>query len=211
MDAKAVARGILEGIESLPKGIGYSVRRTWQGAGLGGGQFKRRNELETERFIKVIRAGYGIEAPLRELITVIIRDCYHRMDAETQTALGRKLNLAEGYVAGRMGTQFILVQQITHHILKKAIGSTLFKWVFKGITVAGLNIILLQGIIEQAAVSSRRLREKYPSTYHKLTPRNLDMIYFLAEEYLEPFVAYSSKSKMFCEGVNNELSKVLGQ
>ncbi|PTA77735.1 hypothetical protein [Serratia sp. Nf2] len=45
-----------------------------------------------------------------------------------------------------------------------------------------------QGIIEQAAVSSRRLRELSPSTYHKLTPRNLDMIYFLAEEYLEPFV-----------------------
>lgn len=211
MDAKAVARGILEGIESLPKGIGYSVRRTWQGAGLGGGQFKRRNELETERFIKVIRAGYGIEAPLRELIAIIVRDCYQRMDVQIKTALGQKLNLAEGYVAGRMGTQFILVQQITHQILRKAIGSTLFKWVFKGITVAGLNIILLQGIIEQAAVSSRRLREKYPSTYHKLTPRNLDMIYFLAEEYLEPFVAYSSKSKMFCEGVNDELSKVLGQ
>ena len=108
-----------------------------------------------------------------------------------------------------MGTQFILVQQITHHIFEKVIGSTLFKWVFKGVTIAGLNIILLQGIIEQAAVSSRRLREQYPSTYHKLTPRNLDMIYFLAEEYLEPFVAYTSKSKMFCEGVNHELSKVL--
>jgi len=211
MDAKAVAQGILEGIESLPKGIGYSVRRTWQGAGLAGGEFKRRNELETERFIRVIRAGYGLEAPLRELITIIIRDCYQRMNAQTQTALGQKLSLAEGYATGRMGTQFILVQQITHHILKKAIGSTLFKWAFKGITVAGLNIILLQGIIEQAAVASRRLREKYPSTYHKLTPRNLDMLYFLTEEYLEPFVAYSSKSKMFCEGVNNELSKVLGQ
>lgn len=104
MDAKAVAQGILEGVESLPKGIGYSVRRTWQGAGLGSGEFKRRNELETERFIKVIRAGYGIEAPLRELITVIIRDCYQRMDVQTQTALGQKLNLAEGYAAGRMGT-----------------------------------------------------------------------------------------------------------
>ncbi|SMB48662.1 hypothetical protein SPRA44_670027 [Serratia proteamaculans] len=71
MDAKAVARGILEGIESSPNGIAYSARRTWQGAGLEGGEFKRRNEIETERFIKVIRAVYGIEAPLRELITVI--------------------------------------------------------------------------------------------------------------------------------------------
>ncbi|WP_323097987.1 hypothetical protein, partial [Serratia marcescens] len=188
----------------------YSARRTWQGAGLGGRELKRRNEIETERFIKVVRAGYGIEAPLRELIAVIIRDCYQRMDLQTQTVLSQKLNHVEGYLTGRMGTQFILVQQITHHILKKVIGSTLFKWVFKGVTIAGLNIILLQGIIEQAAVSSRRLREQYPSTYHKLTPRNLDMIYFLAEEYLEPFVAYTSKSKMFCEGVNHELSKVLG-
>ncbi|BEM30057.1 hypothetical protein SME05J_36270 [Serratia marcescens] len=211
MDAKAVAQGILEGIESLPRGIAYSARRTWQGAGLGGRELKRRNEIETERFIKVVRAGYGIEAPLRELIAVIIRDCYQRMDLQTQTVLSQKLNHVEGYLTGRMGAQFILVQQITHHILKKVIGSTLFKWVFKGVTIAGLNIILLQGIIEQAAVSSRRLREQYPSTYHKLTPRNLDMIYFLAEEYLEPFVAYTSKSKMFCEGVNHELSKVLGQ
>lgn len=107
--------------------------------------------------------------------------------------------------------QFILVQQITYHIFEKVISSKLFKWFFKVITVAGLNIILLQGFIEQAAVSSRRLREKSPSTYQKITPRNLDIIYFLAEEYLEPFVAYSSKSKVFFEGVNHELSKVLGQ
>lgn len=211
MDAKSVAQGILAGIESLPKGIAYSVRRTWQGAGVGGCEFKHRNKIETERFIKVISSGYGIEASLRELITIVIRDCYQRMDVQTQSVLGRKINLAEGYIVGRMGTQFFLVQQITHHILKKAIGSTLFRWVFKGITVAGLNIILLQGVIEQAAVSSRRLRENYPATYHKLAPRNLDMIFFLAEEYLEPFIAYSSKSKTFCEGVNNELSKVLGR
>ncbi|HFD6974337.1 TPA: hypothetical protein ACF3P8_005397 [Serratia marcescens] len=58
---------------------------------------------------------------------VIIRDCYQRMDLQTQIALSQKLNHAEGYPTGRMGTQFILVQQITHHILKKVIGSTLFK------------------------------------------------------------------------------------
>ena len=119
MDAKAVAQGILEGIESLPRGIAYSARRTWQGAGLGGRELKHRNEIETERFIKVVRAGYGIETPLRELIVVIIRDCYQRMDLQTQIALSQKLNHVEGYLTGRMGTQFILVQQITHHILKR--------------------------------------------------------------------------------------------
>ena len=59
------------------------------GAGLGGRELKHRNEIETERFIKVVRAGYGIETPLRELIVVIIRDCYQRMDLQTQIALSQ--------------------------------------------------------------------------------------------------------------------------
>ncbi|CVC02651.1 Uncharacterised protein [Serratia marcescens] len=211
MDVKSIAQGMLAGVESIPKGVAYSVRRTWDGSGAMGSDLKSRNVIETERFIRVVRAGYGIEAPLRELIMIVIRDCYQKMDPQVQSAFGKRLNFAEGAVAGRLGGQFILVQQISNRILAKVTGGLLFRWGIKGLTTVGLNVILMQGIIEQAAVSSRRLKAKYPAIYHKLTPRNLDMLYFLAEEYLEPFVAYASRSQMYCEVINHEISKVLGK
>lgn len=212
MDAKTIAAGILEGIESIPKGLTLSARRTWEGSGLAGSQLKRRNEIETERFIRVVKMGYGIEAPLRELIGIIITDCYKLMDQQTQNAISQKINHAEGFAAGRILTQGTITMLITQNTLKKVTGGFIFRRVVQIGTFFSINTIMLQGFIEQAAVASRNLRNKYPATYHKLTPRNLDMLYFLAEAYLEPFVAYTnSNSKMFCEGVNNEISKILGQ
>ncbi|CAI1096001.1 Uncharacterised protein [Serratia entomophila] len=212
MDAKAIAVGLLKGIESIPEGITLSARRTWEGSGLAGSQLKLRNQSETERFFRVIKLGYGIENPLRELIGIIINDCYKRMDQQTQNKISQKLNHAEGFTSGRILTQGMVTMLITQSILKKVAGSFLFRRIVQVGTFFSLNTIMLQGLIEQAAVASRNLREKYPATYHKLTPRNLDILYFLAEEYLAPFVAYAnSNSDMFCKGINHELSKILGQ
>lgn len=212
MDAKMIALGIIDGIESVPEGIALSVRRTWEGSGLAGSDLKRRNQLETERFFRVIKMGYGIEAPLRELISIIINDCYKRMDQQTQNTLNQKVTHAKGFAGGRIGTQGALTFYIAHNIFKKVAAGFMFRKVAQAGLFFSINTIMLQGFIEQAAVASRHLRNKYPATYHKLTPRNLDMLYFLAQEYLEPFVAYANiHSKMFCAGVNHELTQILGK
>lgn len=43
MDAKQIAKGIAEGVGSLPTSLGYSIRRTWEGSGVVGNSLKERN------------------------------------------------------------------------------------------------------------------------------------------------------------------------
>ena len=52
-----------------------------------------------------------------------------------------------------------------------------------------ISAVLIQGLIERASNASRRLEVANPALYRKLKQENLDMIYFIAEEELAPFVS----------------------
>ncbi|GEM_PF-6918011 len=54
MDAKMVARGIADGISSIPGLMGRGLVRTWQGSGAAGDGLRDRNQLEP--YIKFINS-----------------------------------------------------------------------------------------------------------------------------------------------------------
>lgn len=60
------------------------------------------------------------------------------------------------------------------------------------------NIIMVQGLIEEAARASRRLQAQYPATYYKVSPMNLDMVYFLVESELKPYLMFINSHPVQC-------------
>ncbi|KAB8313232.1 hypothetical protein EH228_03570 [Erwinia endophytica] len=68
---------------------------------------------------------------------------------------------------------------------------------------------MTQGLIEEAAEASRQMQRNYPQTYYKVSRENLDMVYFLVEPQLEPYLKYINSHPMICKGIQNELCKIL--
>ncbi|QHM70375.1 hypothetical protein C7M51_00648 [Mixta intestinalis] len=77
-------------------------------------------------------------------------------------------------------------------------------------TSFSLNILMIQGLIEEAALASRRMQYKYRMTYDKVSRNNLDMVYFLVEPQLEPYLEYLNVHNIICKGVQSEICKILG-
>ena len=210
MDTKQIARGVAEGISSLPVSLGYSIRRAWEGSGAAGSSLKARNFGETERFISLIRSAVNKQDPIRKLVMIVINDFYSKLDEGSKTSVADKVNRAEGFLTGRNVTQFFIANKIASNIIRKASYGRIYKRFIKYSTTVSLNVVMFQGLIEEAALSSRRMQVKYPKTFYKIRGGNLDMACFMVEEFLEPYLIYiNSSSNQFCAGVNNELVKIL--
>jgi hypothetical protein len=209
MDAKQIAKGIAEGVGSLPTSLGYSIRRTWEGSGVVGSSLKERNFRETERFVSLIRSAVDKQEPIRKLVMIVINDFYAKLDAGSKSAVASEINRAEGFIAGRSVTQFFIANKIASNIIRKASYGLIYKRFIKYSTTVTLNVVMFQGMIEEAALASRRMQAKYPKTFYKVRGMNLDMAYFLVEGFLEPYLIYiNSSSNQFCAGVNHELAKI---
>ncbi|AMJ71440.1 hypothetical protein AW879_16485 [Enterobacter cloacae] len=74
---------------------------------------------------------------------------------------------------------------------------------------AALNVVMFQGIIEESARASRRMKTKYPSTYAMVSKENLDMVYFLVEQQLEPCLVFIEGHPIDCKGIQNEICKIV--
>ncbi len=55
MDAKLIALGIVDGLASIPEGLYLSAVRMYESTGLIDRQLRARNELENERFFRVLK------------------------------------------------------------------------------------------------------------------------------------------------------------
>lgn len=211
MDAKSVARGLVDGISSVPSGMHDGVIRTWQGSGLAGGQLKDRNQRETERFFKVVKSLGNKEEPLRRLITIVMTDFYEKLDDKGQDAVNKKLNYGAGRLAGKTAAQFVVAHTAANLMLRKSMSTYAWKKFVRYGTSFSLNMLMTQGLIEEAAKGSRRMRRDYPRTYYKIADENLDMVYFLVEPALEPYLKYINSSPMICKAVQYELCKILAK
>ncbi|HHK8232438.1 TPA: hypothetical protein ACQVHP_004162 [Serratia marcescens] len=209
MDAKQIAHGILDGISTIPSGMYHGVVRTWQGAGLAGSSLKTRNQEETERFARMVKSMGNSEEPLRRLITIVITDFYQKLDASGKESINNKLAYGAGRLGGRTGGQFALAQFAAHMMLRKATSALAYKQFVRFGASFTLNLVMLQGLIEEAAQASRRMQVKFPQTYQKVSALNLDMAYFLVEAQLEPYLQFINSHPMLCKGIQNELCKIL--
>ena len=211
MDAKLIAQWIVDGLASIPECVYLSAVRTWESQGLIDRQTRSRNEYETERFFRAFKALASSEAPIRQLITVVITDFYSKLDENGKKAINDKMGYSDAKMGSRTGAQFYLTKIIADKIIARVATTKLGGYLLRGSTTLAFNAIMIQGIIEEAARASRRLGAKYPSTYMKVSPMNLDMVYFLVEKPLEPYLMYNHSHPIQCKGIQDEICKILGK
>lgn len=167
MGAKLIAQGIVDGLASIPESVYLSEVRTWESLGLIDCQTRSRNEYDTEKFFRAFKALASSEAPIRQLITVIITDFYSKLDEDGKKAINDKIDYSNVKMRSRTGAQFYLTKIIADKIIAQVITTKLGGYLLRGFSDLAFNTIMIQGIIEEAARASRRLGAKYPSTYMK--------------------------------------------
>ncbi|XTZ37099.1 hypothetical protein ACQYRI_14030 [Salmonella enterica] len=211
MDAKLIAQGIIDGLASIPEGLYLSGVRTFEGSGLLGRDLKARNEYETERFMRVFKGLISNEEPIRQLITIVITDFYSKLDENGKKVINDKIGYSDAKLGSRTGAQFYLTRLLADKMIARVKTSQLGGYLLRGASTLTFNVIMIQGIIEEAARASRRMGQKYASTYMKVSPMNLDMVYFLVEKPLEPYLMYIHSHPMQCKGIQNEICKILAK
>lgn len=118
---------------------------------------------------------------------------------------------SDAKLGSRTGAQFLLTRTISDKIITSLRTQKLTSAIVRGGATVALNIVMVQGLIEEAARASRRMKEKYSSTYMKVSPMNLDMVYFLVERPLEPYLMFIHSHPIQCKGIENEICKLLAR
>ncbi|WP_416414730.1 hypothetical protein [Pantoea sp. App145] len=113
-------------------------------------------------------------------------------------------------MAGRVGGQILTSQVIATSIVKHAKGSYAWKTLYGAGASFTFTAGLWQGLIEEAALASRRMQNHYPHTFWKVQPQGLDMIYFVVEEQLKPYLEFINSHPEVCKRINDAICKLAG-
>ena len=208
MDTSKIAEGIWDSIKGLPQSVYYGAKRTYISTGALGYERKHRNEQETERFFQVIKSLLSNEEPLRRLVTTVITEFYSKLDEQGKQAVSNQLGYGAGRIGGRIGAQLFVSQAITAAIVKNARNSYAWKSLYKAGASFSISTTLWMGLIEEAALASRRMQTHYSTMYWQVKPQGLDMIYFIVESQLKPYLDFISSHPQTCRRINNEICKL---
>ncbi|QGY29157.1 hypothetical protein CUN67_09540 [Pantoea cypripedii] len=210
MDVSRIAEGIWDSVKGMPKNFYYGVKRTYISTGVVGFDRMIRNGQENERFYQVIKSLVRNEEPLRRLITIVITEFYHKLDERGRQAVHNQIGYGTGRLAGRVGAQILTAQVVSASIVNFARGGVAWKTLYRFGTSFTISAGLWQGLIEEAALASRRMKTHYPHIYWKVQPQGLDMIYFIVEDHLKPYLDFISSHPEVCKRINNEICKLAG-
>jgi len=225
----SVANGIGQGVYFIGKGV-YSFgedmvlggQRTFEG--WGGGEDGRAAEIGYENRVIVsliydaVRYGLDSEkAPLYMLIARIVKEFLAVLPEGVQRYLAKKLEVAAlkkgAEIAGRSFIAKPLLKAITLRAVKKVAASAAYKFLVARLGISGAATITLpvfgplvllvttQGTLQRASHAAARLQAKAPGLFAILAKNDLQFLYFLVEEVLEPLVdIISSAEKLAKDG-----------
>ncbi|WP_338564537.1 hypothetical protein [Erwinia sp. E_sp_W01_6] len=89
--------------------------------------------------------------------------------------------------------------------MKHARGTYAWRTLYGARASFTLSAGMWQGLIEEAALASRRMKNHYPVIYWKVQREGLDMVYFVVEDQLKPYLEFISSQPEMCKRINNEI------
>lgn len=188
------AIGFMHGIISVPVDLAYLTRAVFDTEN----NFKRQGE--TFRLLNAIKNGLANENNINKAINKIL-DCFYTYIPEKTR--GKIYSRIGGSVAGRAITNSVISGRIATTIAGRS--SLYIK--FKGGIIG--NILLLGGMTERAIYSSWGLNADCPEIYNLLYPDNLDLLYFLVEPLMEPFIESMKIRENEGQTAFNELMEIV--
>lgn len=184
-----IVKAAVEGVVQIPVDLYYAGRRAVEDSGALGEEAQRNNRAEYDRVGDLILAAVRDRRALTQMIEIIVTDFADQLPQEAQDRLQDKLALAGVKFAAKQGGKQVLAAGIAEFIAAQVVTKFVTKRVVKvgvGLAISGA---LLYGMVERASNASLRLKRINPRLHQKLVVRKLDMIYFMVEEPMAPFVS----------------------
>ncbi|MCY9846739.1 hypothetical protein [Pectobacterium jejuense] len=181
--------GMGSGISEIGKNYGYLAY------GFIDTDSRSSREREVERLIRAIHKGIVSRDKIIEAITRIFNIFNRNVSEAKKEAIYNKV--AGGLVGG-----FIVSQAVM--ITSKRIGN-----MPKVSTAMVYYVLLLGGMMDRAIYRSRSLREQNSEVYSELRRDDLDLLFFLFEDQVEPLVEAIKMRRTYGAGMfNNLIDKV---
>lgn len=167
------ALGFIDGALSVPKDIGYLA--------FGFIDTDSRYQRETEKIRMLTAIKYGLLENHNFIKTIeTVLDIFNKTAPEDkQNAIYGKTMAS---VAGRTITNSLIAGKLATIIAQRSS----FLITLRGGLIG--NTLLIGGMVERCIYTSERLQQYNPEIYNRLRTRDLDLLYFLVEPALNPFV-----------------------
>ncbi|KLP52845.1 hypothetical protein ABR39_19695 [Enterobacter genomosp. O] len=184
--AKEIARDMLEAIHidgsgfwgAVAKGfISFPVSAYYLGYDFLDTEHRRMNSDDKFRMARLVKATTFNREIIEKVISVFVDDFTSRVNMEKISVVKNMAGTATGKV---------VFAQLTGFNLGKAISSRAVEAFFSG-SMAGL-LLAIGAEVSRAIYTSRYLEGRNPSMYYKLRDMgDLDLLYFLVEDIVNPF------------------------
>lgn len=167
------ALGFVDGVLSVPKDIGYLA--------FGFIDTDSRYQRETEKIRMLTAIKYGLLENHNFIKTIeTVLDIFNKtVPEDKQNAIYGKTMAS---VAGRTITNSLIAGKLATIIAQRSS----FLITLRGGLIG--NTSLIGGMVERCIYTSERLQQYNPEIYNRLRTRDLDLLYFLVEPALNPFV-----------------------
>lgn len=167
------AIGFAHGVLSVPTDIGYLA--------YGFIDTDSRNMRETEkiRMMTAIRHGILENDNFMKTIETVLASFNKNVPEKKQNAIYGQIMAS---IVGRTVTNSVVAGKLATVIAQRS--SLLIS--LRGGLIG--NILLAGGMAERSIYTSERLKQSDPEIYHALRQRNFDLLFFLVEPALNPFL-----------------------
>ena len=183
-----VGGAVLEGVAQIPFDVYLGGKRTLEDVGAFGPDVRRENAEERRRIAALISETIKDRKTLVRLSEIVIFDFLEALPESTQARIEQRMSETGVALTANMGVQVSLSAFIGRKLVERIVARAVAKRVAKfGVGIA-ISAVLIQGMIARASQGSDRLNTLNSDLFNKLQTENLDMVYFLVEDTLEPFV-----------------------
>lgn len=197
---KKVARGAV----SVGKDIYHGADRTIEGLNFFDQDRQVEIAVENEMVVKLVtntfKSAVGAASnPLTQLAGAILGAYMITVpdDVIEEMAKDAGVSYAPTAVGKYLGK--LVAAKITERVLRRVVKTKLFKMLAKKIGIsagaaatgvgAPISLLMWQGMAQKASKASRRLKKIDPKLHRELRRKGgLDMLYFIAEKQLKPYV-----------------------
>lgn len=192
MYVKELALAVVDGIVSIPADLAYGLRRTFEDLGGSGQTVRLENAAERQRVLNVIKQAFDFSksdaGPIAKIVKIILDEFYGKLSDELLEKIAKKAGIGTVFLGARTTTQVALVNAISKILTEQiAIAFIAKRFAKLGVGVA-LTALLIQGLLERASESTKKLFSSHPKIYIELKGQNLDMAYFIVEDAMAPIM-----------------------
>ena len=167
------AIGFIDGVLSVPKDIGYLA------FGFIDTDSRYQRESEKIRMLTAIKYGLLENHNFIKTIETVLDIFNNTVPEDKQNAIYGKTMAS---VAGSTITNSLIAGKLATIIAQRSS----FLITLRGGLIG--NTLLIGGMVERCIYTSERLQQYNPEIYNRLRTRDLDLLYFLVEPALNPFV-----------------------